>query len=507
MVKKEISFELKMLAIVATVAITAIITLFWSTGMTANLQDSAVFAKNNLAGQAQDSSLVQEAVTCRFLNSTSTHNCTSGYGKCSGKSACGTFVKGATGTVVNWQSDCAGTFTTTIDGKNEAISFSCVRSCTAGWSCYTTDQKSYLDTNCVNYNFTNCLYGCENGACKEASQICSDSDGNDPDTSGTVTITKGITSTYYTDNCNGNTMTENICDGNQVAYHTVNCSNSCINGRCITIQSNNISVITVGSARGLAGTTIDLPISIAGAKIYSTMVYDISLPAGIKFVSTINGPAATAAGTSCSGSDLSFGFRTHVDGLGTTIGDGIVCYARLSISSSLAGSYPITISGIRLSGPSTHSAPGLGINGSIICSMPPPSTVPAIIAVGSATAQAGTIMTLPISFTPGTNASSLPQYDITLPAGITFIGYDNGPAATAAGKTCQGHTMGSFFRSIVSGGINAIGPGVLCYAKLNISQSMTAGAYPLAISGIIIASPEATQVPGIGINGTATVTA
>jgi hypothetical protein len=383
-------------------------------------------------------------------------------------------------------SSCNGSRYTNISipGCYASLTYAC-RAGMCGASCDSNPQCTpYLTAQTCNYagscNIGNC-------SCNYSRAVC-----NSP---GNVT---GNTCYYGVLSCLSSGCSINSCtlSGSQICNASIG---------CVSIIPDIKPIITVGSVSGPVGTFVDLPISFTpGTNASSTLQYDIVFPTNLDVISISDGPAAIAAGKSCSGNIIGTSLRTTVLGLNTNaIGNGVVCIARLVIDQNMStGSYALVINGIVISSPSVNPVVGTGVNGSIIVT---PAS-PAVITVGSVSGMAGTIVDVPITFTPGTNASSLPQYDISLPSGITFAGYLNGPAATAAGKNCGGATLGSGFRSLVSGGINAIGAGVLCYARLNINLSLAAGTYPLTISGIVIASPEALLVAGIGVNGSISVT-
>lgn len=69
---------------------------------------------------------VSELVTCQFHNSGKTQTCYSSTGQtCSGITTCVTTVSGKANTVVTWKSSCGGYATTTLDGIDEAATFTC----------------------------------------------------------------------------------------------------------------------------------------------------------------------------------------------------------------------------------------------------------------------------------------------------------------------------------------------------------------------------------------------
>jgi len=103
--------------------------------------------------------------------------------------------------------------------------------------------------------------------------------------------------------------------------------------------------LSVGSASGLAGTAVDLPVSFSpGATPVVTIQFDLTFPSSLSYVSTTTGAAATAAGKSASGSSISGGVRVLIFGLNqTAIGSGQIAIVRLNIQSA---AHSVTIGGL-----------------------------------------------------------------------------------------------------------------------------------------------------------------
>ena len=68
---------------------------------------------------------VTDKVTCLFTGSTSTQTCSSVKGSCQGVLSCTVAVKGNLDGVLDWTSSCGGRRTTTMDGNDDQVSFSC----------------------------------------------------------------------------------------------------------------------------------------------------------------------------------------------------------------------------------------------------------------------------------------------------------------------------------------------------------------------------------------------
>ena len=126
--------------------------------------------------------------------------------------------------------------------------------------------------------------------------------------------------------------------------------------------------ITVGSASGNRGSSIDLPVSFnAGSTSVSSMQFDLSIPSGLSYTSISTGSAASSAGKSAAANLNGTTLRVFISGLNqNTIGTGQLASIRLAISSTASlGSLSVNISGITASNPSGSSVSVTGTNGAV----------------------------------------------------------------------------------------------------------------------------------------------
>jgi hypothetical protein len=130
-----------------------------------------------------------------------------------------------------------------------------------------------------------------------------------------------------------------------------------------------------------------------------------------------------------------------------------------------------------------------------------------IITVGTASGLPGSTVSVSVGFTPGGTPVSLPQFDLMFPSSLSYSSVTTGPAAQAAGKTAAGNAISGGARFLVSGGVSAIGSGVIAIIQLNVSAGASPGTIPVTITGIVCAAPDATQVPANGVSGSVTVLA
>lgn len=141
-------------------------------------------------------------------------------------------------------------------------------------------------------------------------------------------------------------------------------------------------IVTVGSTGGLAGATVDLPVSLVAGTIppvnISSLQFDLTLPTSLTYVSASTGPAATAAAKTVSADTATGKLRVLVFGLNqNTIGSGILTVLKITISSTgvSASQLPVTIGGI-VAGDKDGNllATTTGLPGSVLITAPPPPT-------------------------------------------------------------------------------------------------------------------------------------
>jgi len=144
--------------------------------------------------------------------------------------------------------------------KNEDCGVSTSKKYCNGLQACTQESITYcnnpgiIDSYCTNKfgnNCAPCTYGCENGVCKEASQLtpttpttCTDSDGSDYYTQG-----KACSGTNCeVDSCAGNTVVEYGCKDNRVGViFTYGCE-KCENGACVIETTTTPGCVQKGNA-------------------------------------------------------------------------------------------------------------------------------------------------------------------------------------------------------------------------------------------------------------------
>jgi hypothetical protein len=144
--------------------------------------------------------------------------------------------------------------------------------------------------------------------------------------------------------------------------------------------------IAVGSASGLPGETVTIPVGFtAGATAVSTVQFDLMFSSSITYGSTATGAAAAAASKSASANAIAGGLRVMVFGLNANaIGSGVLAEVQFTISGSApAGIVPISIAGIVASDPSALMVSTIGSDGTVQVLAPPDTTPPTISGVMS----------------------------------------------------------------------------------------------------------------------------
>ena len=138
---------------------------------------------------------VKEQVKCTFFNSKVYQKCYSSDGKfaCSGLESCSTGIFGAQGAMLSWKSSCGSESSTTIDGKDNELSF----------------EWPIMDNAPVSVPLT--------------PQICTDSDGTDHYVQGKSCMGANCEA----DRCDGNKLLEYFCNSN---FEMVGLTFFCPNG-------------------------------------------------------------------------------------------------------------------------------------------------------------------------------------------------------------------------------------------------------------------------------------
>ncbi len=144
--------------------------------------------------------------------------------------------------------------------------------------------------------------------------------------------------------------------------------------------------VSVGSASGLPGTSVDLSIGFtAGAQGVATLQFDLSFPSALTPVSTSTGAAAAAAGKSASGSASSGAMRILIFGLNqNAIGSGELAVVRFSIAVGTPGSaLAVTVGSIVASDAAGNNVAASGSDGVVVVTGVPDTTPPVISQVAA----------------------------------------------------------------------------------------------------------------------------
>lgn len=130
------------------------------------------------------------------------------------------------------------------------------------------------------------------------------------------------------------------------------------------------------------------------------------------------------------------------------------------------------------------------------------------VTVGNASGTAGAAVNIPVTFSPGTTAVATLQFDLSLPAALSYGSIATGAAATAAGKSAQASVIAGGIRVVVFGlNQTAIGSGTLATITFNIAPGTTAGNLAIGITGIVASDPNGAGVSSTGTGGSVAVTA
>jgi len=175
--------------------------------------------------------------------------------------------------------------------------------------------------------------------------------------------------------------------------------------------------VSVGSASGQAGTTVDLSINFAaGTTGIATLQFDLAFSSSLTLVSTTAGTAATSAGKSATGSAIPGGVRVLLFGLNQNlIGSGELAIIRFNIvTGTPPGSIPVGISNIVASDALGANVTTSGTGGSITVAGQSDTIPPVISGVAniSITTSSATIV-----WTTNEAADSQIEYGTTIAYG------------------------------------------------------------------------------------------
>lgn len=275
--------------------------------------------------------------------------------------------------------------------------------------------------------------------------------------------------------------------------------------------------VQLGNGQTSVNTDVDIPLTIVpGANPLFRFQFDVVVPTGVDFILVSPGPGATGSGKFISafynpaqgGAPGRATIQVNdFNAVPQPIPNGVLLTIRFHVGPTTAlGTYSLPLS--NFADPTTLQPISLThADGSITVALPP---VNPILTLGSATASAGSNITLPVTFTPGSTPVSSTQLYILLPAsGLTFVSLSPGPVATAAGAVVLPGSSGNYTIAFVVGTGNpqpALGPGVVAQVTLHIDPTAAAGVVPLPVSFITSSDPSGASVQTDGVDGSLTIT-
>lgn len=113
----------------------------------------------------------------------------------------------------------------------------------------------------------------------------------------------------------------------------------------------------------------------------------------------------------------------------------------------------------------------------------------------AAPAPAGTLVTLPVSLSTGTQVISGVQFDLDLPVGVSTDTVTAGSSAITAQKQIQTNLVNGNLRVIVFGGQIAIPSGPVVLITLRTAFSLPTGSLPMNLSNVSASDPAGLNVP------------
>lgn len=127
---------------------------------------------------------------------------------------------------------------------------------------------------------------------------------------------------------------------------------------------------------------------------------------------------------------------------------------------------------------------------------------------GTSSVIAGNGVDYLVAFGTGSTDVSAFQFDVTLPAGITFNTVTAGPVLTTSGKGVSANMVGNALRVLISGlNQTPIGTGLAVTINLRASATLTTGQLPLTMSNVSASDPAGSAVIMTSCNGILNVTA
>jgi uncharacterized repeat protein (TIGR01451 family) len=136
------------------------------------------------------------------------------------------------------------------------------------------------------------------------------------------------------------------------------------------------------------------------------------------------------------------------------------------------------------------------------------NVLPAQLSAGSGSAAPGSSVDVPVSFTPSPDISAGNfQFDLEIPAGLTFISAQAGPALLATGHSLNSNLLGGSVR-IMSFGMdqNVLGAGVVALIRLQVNAGAVPGTLPLNLTNAsVYAAVGSVSIPTTVTSGQFTI--
>lgn len=114
----------------------------------------------------------------------------------------------------------------------------------------------------------------------------------------------------------------------------------------------------------------------------------------------------------------------------------------------------------------------------------------------AAPAPAGTSVTLPVTFSSGTQAVTAVQFDLVLPVGVSSQSVVAGAASTTAQKTIATNMVNGNLRVLISGtNQTPISDGQIALVTLQLASNLPTTTFQLNLINVSASSPAGTNVP------------
>lgn len=114
----------------------------------------------------------------------------------------------------------------------------------------------------------------------------------------------------------------------------------------------------------------------------------------------------------------------------------------------------------------------------------------------AAPAPAGSLVTLPVTLSTGSQPISALQFDLDLPVGVSTESVTTGSSAIAAQKQISANMVNGDLRVIISGlNQSAIPSGPIAQITLRLASSLPTGSFPMNLSNVAASDPGGLNVP------------